>query len=66
MSVLKFLKQLLTIRRLTSKTFNLTMRLIDPDTAKAVTIESLNFSLKFSGLVDHMEVEITPPTEADW
>ena len=42
------------------------MRLIDPDTAKAVTIESLNFSLKFSGLVDHMEVEITPPTEADW
>ena len=42
------------------------MRLIHPNTAKAVTIESLNFSLKFSGLVDHMEVGSTMPTEADW
>ena len=41
------------------------MRLIDPDTAKAVTIESLNFSLKFCGLVDHMQVD-SMPTEADW
>ena len=41
------------------------MRLIHPNTAKAVTIESLNFSLKFSGLVEQVQVD-SMPTEADW
>ena len=41
------------------------MRLIRPDTAQCVTIETLNFSLKFCGLVDHMQVD-SMPTEADW